>query len=225
MQRLDRMEYSRPPGWPVLRWGLPIGLLLVVAGYLGPWVWHWTAGLVILGADLAEYVKFLAEVRSGALLVWREWFILPAIVSSVSLTLTAVNRHLAIRWYVSLPLLLFSLWVALSVLPPAWTPALLQTPEFIKQTIMMGACVGLIVISPLLRRLPALLVGWLVALLHVVAAAGAAWQYLAVRPPIGRVYGAQPPIGWGLYVYAAGIAVLLLVAIIGAIRRQPRRAW
>ena len=223
MQRLDRIEFSRPTPWPILRWTLPISLLLVLAGYFGAWVWHQTAGLVILGMDLAEYVKFLAEVRAGTIGIWREWFILPAIAISLSLTLVATNRHFGIRWFVALPLLLISVWAALSVLPPAWTPALLMTPEFIKQTVMMAACLGLVVISPVFRRLPALFVGWLVALLQVGTAAGAVWQFLGIKPAIDRVYGAFQPMGWGFYLYAAGVIFTLVVVVVATVSRNSSR--
>jgi len=223
MRRLDRIEFSRPTAWPALRWLLPISLLLTLAGYFGAWIWHRTAGLVILGVDLAEYVKFLAEVRAGSVAMWREWFILPAIAVSLSLALVAVNRRLAIRWYVALPLLLISVWAAFSVLPPAWTPALLVTPEFIKQTIMTAFCLGLIVISPLLRRLPALFVGWLIVLLHIGTAAGALWQFFVIKPAIHRVYGAIPPLGWGFYLYAAGVLLTLVATSIATAGRGSRR--
>jgi len=222
MRRLDRIEFSRPTAWPALRWLLPIGLLLTLAGYFGAWVWHRTAGLVILGVDLAEYVKFLSEVRAGTIPMWREWFILPAIALSLSLTLVAINRHLTIRWYVAFPLLLISIWAALSVLPPAWTPALLTTPEFIKQTIMIAACLGVVVISPLLRRLPPLLVGWLVVLLQIGTAGGAIWQFMVIKPAIDRVYGATPPLGWGFYLYIAGVFLALLAIIFATVNRNSR---
>jgi hypothetical protein len=223
MRRLDRIEFSRPTPWPVLRWTLPFSLLCVLAGYFGPWVWHRAAGLVILGFDLAEYVKFLAEVRSGAVGMWREWFILPAIALSISLTLIAANRNLQIRWYVALPLLLLSVWAALSALPPAWTPALLMTPEFIKQTVIIAVCLGLLIVSPLLRRLPALFVGWLVALLHVGTAAGAIWQFIAIKPAIDRVYGAFQPYGWGFYLYAGGVILAFLSVIVATLRHGAPR--
>ena len=125
--------------------------------------------------------------------MWREWFILPAGALSICLTLVAVNRRLALRWFIALPLLLASAYAALSPLPPAWTPALLTTPEFIKQTILIAVCLGAIVISPLLRPLPPLFVGWFVSILQLGAAAGVSRQFLIVKPAIDQVYGTQPP--------------------------------
>ena len=220
MQRMNYAELSARRAYPLLRWGLPIGILLTLAGYFGAWVWHPAAGLVILGIDLAEYVKFLAEVRTGSIGMWREWFILPAGALSICLTLVAVNRRFAIRWYIALPLLLASAYAALSALPPAWTPALLTTPEFIKQTILIAVCLGAIVISPLLRPLPPLFVGWVTCTLQLGGAAGVLRQFLIVKPAIDRVYGTPPPLGWGPFAYAAGVVFILLVTIISAVRSR-----
>ena len=41
------------------------GWLLAALGYWGAWVWAEPVGLRVPGIDLAEYVKFVAEVRSG----------------------------------------------------------------------------------------------------------------------------------------------------------------
>jgi hypothetical protein len=196
----------------VYRYGVLVALLLAWAGYVGPWVAHRAAGLVICGFDLAEYVKFLGEVRTGALVIWREWFILPAGALSLSLALVAVNRRLAYHWVVAGPLLIASLLAALSILPPAWTPALLLTPEFHRQTILMLACLGVIAASPLLRRLPtrALLAFAGAALLTT--SAGALREFVRVKPAIDHVYGTPPPIGWGAIALPAGALLLSVLA-------------
>jgi len=197
---MQRIHYARSTArrtYPLLRWGLPIGLLLALAGYFGAWVWHPAAG----------------------------WFILPAGALSIGLTLVAVNRRLALRWYVALPLLLASAYAALSALPPAWTPALLTTPEFIKQTILIAVCLGAIVISPLLRPLSPLFVGWVVSLLQLGAGAGALRQFLIVKPAIDRVYGTPPPLGWGPFVYAAGVLLILAVILASAVRGRRTQGF
>jgi len=54
-----RDDERRELGQRIARWGLPAGLVMAFIGYFGAWVDHPAAGLVILGLDLAEYVKFL----------------------------------------------------------------------------------------------------------------------------------------------------------------------
>src|SRR5690606_17869344 len=73
--------------WTILRWLLPATILLAVAGYFGPWVGHRVAGLVVMGLDLGEYVKFLTPVRAGQIALWREGFYLPLVVASLAASL------------------------------------------------------------------------------------------------------------------------------------------
>lgn len=188
----------------LVRWGWPASLIIGLAGYIGPWIGHRAAALVICGLDLAEYVKFLAEVRAGTLPVWREWFLLSAAALSLSLTLTAVNRRLALRGVLTGVLLVASLLAALSMLPPAWTPSLLMTPEFRLQALLIAGCVLAIPLSPLLCRMPLAAVAGLVGVMQLIALLGAVRQFLIIKPAIDRVYGIPPHFGWGLYAYIGG---------------------
>ena len=146
--------------------------LLIALGVWGSWVWAEPAGLRILGLDFAEYVKFVAEVQSGQIALVREVFYLPLVVLSISLSLLAHRRELevpvAFRWLLNL----LAAPVALAMLPPAWTPPLLTTPEFLKQTIAIVTCLIAALLSyPLLRRLPGLPVAVSVTVLAGLAAA------------------------------------------------------
>jgi len=196
-----------------MRWIWALGWALAMAGYLGAWVSHRAAGLIICGYDLAEYVKFLPQVRSGNIPVWRQWFLLPAAVVSLGLTLTAVNRRLKLPWYVSVLLALAALVSALTLLPPAWTPALLLTPEFRLQSAWLALCLAALMATPLLRRLPAWPTLAVMALAFAVSAAGAIRQFALLKPAIDKVYGQPAMIGWGLYVFVVGGIVLLGAAI------------
>ncbi len=131
---------------------LLLGWLLVAAGYWGPWVPAAAAGLRVLGLDLAEYVKFVAEVRSGQIALTREVFYLPLVALSVSLSLLAHRSELRLPRWARWMLNLLAAPAALAMLPPAWTPSLLTTPEFVKQTAAMAICLLLALLSyPLLR--------------------------------------------------------------------------
>ena len=157
--------------WTYLRWLLPATIGVTLVGYFGPWVDHPVAGLVIMGLDLGEYVKFLTPVRSGQIALWREGFYLPLVVVSLAASLFAFRRELRYPWLVRGLLLATAVVAALNLLPPAWTPQRMLTPEFQQQAVALALCLAAMAFSPLLALLPRRLVA-------VAVAAGA----LALRP-------------------------------------------
>ena len=197
---------------PYLPTGLLLaGWLLAALGYWGAWVWAIPVGLRVPGIDLAEYVKFIAEVRSGQIHLTRELFLLPLAAISLSMSLLAHRRELkfpgVLRWFINL----LAVPVALSMLPPAWTPSLLVTPEFVKQTTAMGVCVVAALLAyPLFRHLPlvaAASVNGVLAVLSIVLPISA---FLSVRLPLDTIYGHPVSYGSGPILLAIG---LLSVAI------------
>lgn len=199
--------------WTVLRWLLPATLIVALAGYFGPWVGHKVAGLVIMGLDLGEYVKFLTPVRAGQIAIWREGFYLPLVVVSLSASLFAFRRELRYPWVVRGLLLAVAVVAALNLLPPAWTPQRMLTPEFRQQAIALAVCLAAMSFSPLLALLPRRLVAVAVAAGAIFAAIMPARQFLAVLPTIAELYH-QPLIpGWGLWLCAGGLLALAGVAL------------
>ena len=188
-------------------------LLLALAGYFGPWVAHKAAALVLTGQDMAEYVKFLPEVRSGELQVMRELFYLPLLAGALGLVSLAANRRLRYLWPLRWLLPLLAVPVALSMLPPAWTPQLMLTPEFRLQAAAIAVCLIIVVIHPLLRRLPPALLEAITALLALAAAVIPVWQFLRMRAAIDGVYGRPVTLGWGLWLMPLGFG-LLAVALL-----------
>lgn len=148
---------------------LPLAALITLTGYFLPWIEHPSAGLVVLGLDLAELVKFLYPVQKGDIFLWREGFYLPLVAASLSLSLNAFRRdpphfgegsaatktkddaHVrpAYPWPVRVALLLLAAIAALNLLPPAWAPRLLLAPEFLLQSIALFFCLLLAAISPI----------------------------------------------------------------------------
>ncbi|MCB9137404.1 MAG: hypothetical protein H6642_03555 [Caldilineaceae bacterium] len=202
----------------LLRWLLPLAGLVMLVGYFGPWINHAAAGLVVTGLDLAEYVKFLPGVRSGEISVRREAFYLPLIAVSLTWGLIAFRREFHYGWPMSSGVLLGAAVAALNLLPPAWTPRLLLTPEFRLQTGVMTALLGVIAVSPLVALLPRRLAGALI----VLSASANVWMpvrgFLRVLPDITRIYAAPQHPGWGMWVMLAGTiglaagGVLLMVS-------------
>ena len=186
------------------------GWLLAALGYWGAWVWAAPVGLRVPGIDLAEYVKFIAEVRSGQIRLTREVFLLPLVAISLSMSLLAQRSELrlpsALRWLINL----LAIPVALAMLPPAWTPSLLTTPEFVKQTVAMAVCIVAAGLSyPLLRRMPLTLSAIIVALLALASLVLSVSAFLKLRTPLDAIYGQPVEFGSGPILLTIG---LLLVA-------------
>ena len=199
--------------WTALRWLLPATIGVTLAGYFGPWVGHKAAGLVIMGLDLGEYVKFLTPVRSGQIALWREGFYLPLVVASLAASLLAFRRELRYPWPVRGALLATAIVAALNLLPPAWTPQRMLTAEFRQQAVVLALCLAAMAFSPLLALLPRRLVAVAVTAGAVVAAFVPVRQFLAVLPTIAELYHQPLTPGWGLWLCAGGLLTLAGVAL------------
>jgi len=190
------------------RWLLPLSGLLALAGFFGPWLPHRAAGLVITGLDLGEVVKFLPPVQSGQIPLWRQSFYLPLVAVSLAFGLHAWRAELAYPWPLRVALLGLAVVAGLNLLPPAWTPQRLLTPEFRLQTAALIGCLALAGLSPLAALLP----GWLPALLTLAVTVPALWLplqgFLRVLPTLGQLYNRPIAPGWGLWVTELGLAGL-----------------
>ena len=192
------------------RWLIPLGALLALAGYFGPWVGHPVAGLVITGLDLGEYVKFLPPVRSGAIWLWRPGFYAPLVAVSAGCILVAYRQAPAYRWWMRAALLGVGLVAALNLLPPAWTPARLLEPEFRWQTAsLIGLLAGLLV-SPFLALLPQRLIAAAVTLLALAGVIFPLQGFFAVLPTIAELYHRPLRPAWGLWLMLAGLLVFTI---------------
>lgn len=199
---------------------LPVlALLLALAGYFGPWVAHKAAALVLTGQDMAEFVKFLPQVRAGELRVVRELFYLPLLAGALGLVGLAANRCQRYPWWLRGLLALLAVPVALSMLPPAWTPQLMLTPEFRRQATAIAVCLLLVVLHPLLWRLPPALLEALSALLALAAAVVPIWQFLQVRPAIDAVYNRPVASGWGLWLMPLGFGLFVVLLLLSRLSR------
>ncbi len=169
----------------ILRALLPAFGLLALIGYFGPWVDHKAAGLAILGLDLGEYVKFLPAVRSGEIGLWREGFYLPLVAVSLAFSLYAYRAELDYPWYGRAGLLAVAVIAALNLLPPAWTPQRMLTPEFQQQSWGIVICLAAVAFSPVLAWLPRWASAIIAIGLCLAAASVSVWQFLQVLPGIG----------------------------------------
>lgn len=200
-----------------IRWlAIFLAGLIGLVGYYGPWVPHKAVGLVVIGLDLAEYVKFIPEVASGRIPLRREIFYLPLFATSVGASLLASRRVLPpwSRWlmaFIAIPL-------ALAMLPPAWNPAILLLPEFRLQTLAIAFCLMLVPGGMLLRGVPDRPILVVIALLSLMAAIAPAWGYVQVHAAIEMLYHQPLVLGWGFWVGAGGFLASTFVSIAEAIR-------
>lgn len=207
---------------PWQRWiGVIAAAVTALGGYFAPWAPHPASALAITGLDLAEYVKFLPAMMAGQLPIVREVFYLPLVVGSLMAGLLASRRVLPV-WLRALSGM-SAIPLALAMLPPAWNPGTLTTPEYRLQSVAIGLCLIALLCSLLLLRflrdrLPLLAV----ALLALLAAIGPAWSYLQMRPALDAVYQTPLPLGWGFWLCSLGNLACAYFALVSALRHIPR---
>lgn len=201
----------------LLRWVLVGGAFLTLAGYFSPWVNHPVAGLVILGLDMGEYVKFLPPVRNGEVFIWREGFYLPLVAVSLSLSLYCFERQLDYPWWARGILLAVAGVTALNLLPPAWTPARLLTREFHMQTGALLICLVAIGFSPLWAVMPRLPTALIACPLCLAAFWFPVRDFLLVMPSIAELYNQPIRVSWGMMLMEGGL-LLLGITIVAFLR-------
>lgn len=203
-----------------LRW-LILGLAVAggLIGYYGPWAPHKAAGLIVIGLDLAEYVKFLPDIIAGRIVLHRELFYLPLFAASVTASLISGRRAAAPPW-ARAGLAAASIPCAAAMLPPAWSPASLQLPEFRVQMVAIFVCWLLVPGALLTRFLPDRLILAIIALLCLAAALAPAWGFLQIHPGIEALYRQALPLGWGFWLNTAGFGSGALYACAEMLRND-----
>jgi len=205
-----RLALNQPK---LTRWLWIVGGLLTLAGYFGPWIDHPASGLVITGLDLGEYVKFLPQIRSSQISLWREGFYLPLVTVSLAFSLQLFRAEWHYHWLLRAFLIACAIVAALNMLPPAWTPERMMTPEFRWQAVAIAICLGAMTISPFLALLPR----WLGQISITILAILALWypirNFLQILEPISELYNQPQRPGWGLYVMAVGLIMFIILSL------------
>lgn len=201
---------------------LALGLLLAgIGGGFLPWIWRAPVAQQLTAPGLAEFIKFLPDVRLGQLQPERLYFLLPLFVAALALPLISANHKLILPLWLRWLLRLAVLPLALAGLSPVWTPAILMAPEFRLQTLLAGLAVGLAVIAPLLQKLP------LTPLLLLLLAGSlpglglAWWQFSLVQSSIAVAYHEPISLGWGWWLTVAGVILSLIGGAITSLRPTP----
>ena len=197
---------------------LALGLLIAgFAAAFAPWVWRPPVALQLTGPGLAEFVKFLPQVRTGQLQGERLFFLLPLMVVIISLPLFSGSRQLYLPGWLRWTMRLSVLPLALATLSPVWTPGILLAAEFRLQTVMVGLALGLTLISPLLGGIPLRILGWLFVAAGLAALVLPYWQFSLVQAQIQEAYHEPVSLGWGWWLTALGMVVSMAGAIIATI--------
>lgn len=189
-------------------WLLALGLLLAgCGGAFAPWVWRESVALQLTAPGLAEFVKFLAEVRTAQLTIERLHFLYPLFWAILASPLLAENSQLALPRWLRWGLRLAVLPLALAALSPVWTPAILLAPEFLAQTVLAVTAIGLAVIAPVFRRVPLKVLSALLVVSGLIAL-GLAWQAFGLaQAPLAATYNAPVEFGWGWWLTAIGVGI------------------
>jgi hypothetical protein len=196
-------------------------------GYLGPWLAHPTAGLTLTGVDIGEFVKFLPGVLDGSVQIHRQAFYVTPFAVVLSMALLAGSHALDYPVGVRAAVVVAGVAASVQLLPPAWSPTSLFSPEFRLQALAVGLLWLLLASYRWFGRLPI----WLAALLSGFSAFAALgltiWQFSTVETAIFQVYATVSPLGWGLPVCMAGLAILALIctAIVVRMRRRQGISW
>jgi hypothetical protein len=192
------------------RWLVLVGLLLAAVGAsFGPWVGRPAAALMLTAPDLAEFVKFLPEVRTGSLTVHRLLFLFPLFIATSALPLVVTNRRLAYPGWARWPALVAVIPLALTLLPPVWSPAVLLSAEFRLQTGACVLCLGMVVAARWLRPMPLRPIVALLVPLSLAAPALALWQFFAVQEAVAHAYASPIVPGWGAWISVVGFALVV----------------
>jgi hypothetical protein len=224
--RLHRSIPAVPPLWQTGRWLLILGWLGAAAGAAcAPWVDRASAALVLTAPDLAEFVKFLPEVRGGALATERLLFLAPLFVVLGSAPLVVTSASLAYPGWMRVVALAIAAPLALFLLPPVWSPPVLLADEFRLQTAGCGMCLVLIIGSRWLSHLPTAVLRLSLPPLWLVAPLLAVWQLEQLQPAVSSAYGSSVAPAWGAWATLLGGGIMsigLWLSSGNACNRQDR---
>jgi hypothetical protein len=207
-------------------WLLALGLFLTgLSGAFLPWIWREPVALQLTAPGLAEFVKFLPEVRYGQVPTQRLLFLLPLFLAMLGLPLISTNYRLplphVLRWLLRLTVIP----LALAALSPVWTPAILMAPEFRLQTLLAASAIVLVVIAPFFQKLPLSLLVTLLFGAGLAAISLPLWQFGLIQASMVEAYHQPVALGWGWWLTVVGIILSIIGGVWAAgferIKRTP----
>lgn len=130
--------------------------VLILVGYFLPWFKHSLAGLTLIGLDISEWLKFLPQFASGELPNRNYFYLPPLILGALVILWAAVDIQDKWRgWTVSATGLLIAL-IAMPALEamPLNGVTFQATGEWLFRLVGIALVGGLLVLRPLLVKLP-----------------------------------------------------------------------
>jgi hypothetical protein len=203
-----------------------VGLVLVVAGYFGPWVPHKTAALTVTGLELAEFAKFFPQVQGGTVPVMRALFYCPFVAALILLiflpgrSTARLGRLIISALAVALLLIVLLPYFVIDGVRHALVTrsAFAVDPQYARQLALIIVGMTLVSCIPLAHRFTRRVQGILVVLLAFGGAIPALWQFALLRPLVVALYGSSLGLGWGLVACVVGFALLLLSGVLDIVR-------
>ena len=190
---------------------IALGLVLTgVGGAFLPWIWHESVALQLTGPGLAEFVKFLPQIRTGQVAIERLFFLLPLFLAMLALPLFAVNQALRLPSWLGWLMRLAVIPLALAGLSPVWTPAILIAPEFRLQTLLAVTAIGLSLAAPLLKNLPLKPLVILLIIAVLAALILPYWQFSLVQADVAEAYDQPVSLSWGWWLTVGGLVLSMI---------------
>jgi hypothetical protein len=178
----------------------------VGAGF-APWIWRASIALQLTAPGLAEFVKFLPEIRTGQIKIERLYFLLPLFVTMLAAPMLVENKRLAWPGWLRWGLRIGVIPLALASLSPVWTPAILRAPEFRLQTVLAATAISLTFAAHFFKKLPLkpLVVG--LAIGGAIALILPGRQFSLIHTSLVETYHEPVSLGWGWWLTVAGVVL------------------
>ncbi|NOZ04811.1 MAG: hypothetical protein GXP41_00440 [Chloroflexi bacterium] len=189
-----------------------LGGLLTMAGYWAPWVSHKSPALVLIGFDLAEFVKFTPAYRTGTLPGLREALWVPPAAAALLLALAVVRGRAHPLW-ARVAAGTTGFLMAFTLLPPfPYRAGVLFSAEFRGQTTLalvgMTAC-GAALLAGGLPIIHGRGWRWAAVPVAVLGIALPVWEFAQLKPLFDSLYGHPVTLGVGIPLTAVGLALAL----------------
>ncbi len=193
----------------VNRWLTPLALTFILIGYLTVWHPSPVAGLRLIGWEVGEWVKFLPAFIQGNAPTNRNWFYIPPITLSIALILWASHGRGRIRTWLTA---LFALPIAFLAVPDIPIIVDESRDQWLTRVLWFGGVCLLVLIAPLLGRLPGRIRAGLLLVCGLLGAALPTAAYQASRWHIADLTTMTADLGIGLWLNVLGHLLLLIPA-------------
>ncbi|MGW8318871.1 MAG: hypothetical protein ACWGPS_06450 [Candidatus Promineifilaceae bacterium] len=195
---------------------LRLGFTTILLGYLLVWLPQPVVGLSFIGLEMGEWVKFVPQVRAGDMWLGRDAYYLPPITLGLMLAFWTAEWS-GQRWQTWAARLLAIFVAMLSF--PALEVVLEEGPkEWLLRLLLVGLVAIVAMSAGLLARAAGKRYRELRRGLFLILGLGGAilplWTFLAMRPAIEGLLGADFGSGPGVWLNTAGHLLIVLAVLL-----------